>query len=120
MNPFEKARMIAKIIDDKKGRKTASLEVSEISGIADYFIITSGGSPVQVKAIADEITNKMREAGQVPVHIEGYNSAVWILLDFSDVVVHIFTEETRAFYDLERLWADAKRVELTGDNIQEA
>ncbi len=112
MQPFEKAALAAKCIDDKKGKKLQVLQVGELTSIADYFVIASGTSSTQVKAIADEVIDKLKEAGEEPIHIEGFNSAMWILVDFADVVVHIFMEETRDFYGIERLWADAKHISI--------
>ena len=112
MQALEKAKKIAECLDNKKGRRITVLEVGELTSISDYFVIASGGSAAQVKAMADEVEEKLREAGFAPVHMEGYQVATWILLDYSDVVVHIFLEETREFYDIERLWTDAKKIEL--------
>lgn len=112
MQAIEKAKKIAACLDNKKGRRITVLEVGELTSISDYFVIASGGSAAQVKAMADEVEEKLREAGYAPVHMEGYQVATWILLDYSDVVVHIFLEETREFYDIERLWTDAKKMEL--------
>ena len=112
MQAIEKAKKIAECLDNKKGRRITVLEVGELTSISDYFVIASGGSAAQVKAMADEVEEKLREAGYTPVHMEGYQVATWILLDYSDVVVHIFLEETREFYDIERLWTDAKKIEL--------
>lgn len=112
MEALDKAKKIAKCLDDKKGRRITVLEVGELTSISDYFVVASGGSAPQVKAMADEVIEKLGEAGFTPVHIEGYNVATWILIDYSDVVVHIFSEETREFYDIERLWMDAKNIAL--------
>ena len=112
MQAIEKAKKIAECLDNKKGRRITVLEVGELTSISDYFVIASGGSAAQVKAMADEVEEKLREAGYTPVHMEGYQVATWILLDYSEVVVHIFLEETREFYDIERLWTDAKKIEL--------
>lgn len=113
MQPFEKAALAAKCIDDKKGKKLQVLQVGELTSIADYFVIASGTSTTQVKAIADEVIDKMKAQGEDAIHIEGFNSAMWILIDFADVVVHIFMEETRDFYGIERLWADAKHISIS-------
>lgn len=118
MTAYEKAKKIAELIDNKKGRKITALEVGDLTSVCDYYIICSGGVATQVKAIADEVIDKMALCGEKANHIEGYSSASWILLDFADVAVHIFTEQTREFYSLERLWADAKQVKLISDNIQ--
>lgn len=120
MQTKDKVRLIAKCLDDKKGRRIKALEVGELTTISDCFVIASGGSQTQVKALADNVTEKLAEKGLVPVHIEGYNIATWILLDYGDVIVHIFTEETREFYDIERLWSDAAEIEIDFDNQAEA
>lgn len=112
MQSVDKLKLIAKCLDDKKGKKIVALEVGELTSISDYFVIASGGSQTQVKALADNVTDKLAEAGIMPVHIEGYSAGSWILLDYSDVVVHIFTDEMREFYDIERLWTDAKEITL--------
>lgn len=111
MKPIDKARLAAKCFDDKKAGNIIALEIGELTGIADYFVIGSAGSSAQVKAIADEIEEKMAEAGFKPLHVEGYNSAAWVLLDYGDVVCHVFHSETRGFYGIERLWSDAKKLE---------
>ncbi len=116
MEPIEKVKLIADALDDKKGKKIKALEVGELTSVSDYFVIASGGSASQVKALADNVTEKMSEQGFDPAHIEGYNVATWILIDYSDVVVHIFMDETREFYDIERLWTDAGEVKLDIDN----
>lgn len=112
MQAIDKAKKIAECLDNKKGRRITLLEVGELTSISDYFVIASGGSAAQVKAMADEVTEKLAEVGCTPVHTEGYHVATWILIDYSDVVVHIFLEETREFYDIERLWTDAGKVPL--------
>ena len=117
MQPFEKAALAAKCIDDKKGKKLQVLQVGELTSIADYFVIASGTSSTQVKAIADEVIDKLKAAGEEPIHVEGFNSAMWILIDFADVVVHVFMEETRDFYGIERLWADAKHISISALGI---
>ena len=98
-----------KIADILKGKKARDIKVIDIKGVtilADYFVICSGTSTTHIKALADELETKMEEAGFRYLHKEGYNSARWILLDYGDVVVHIFHEEDRNFYNLERLWAE--------------
>ena len=112
MQSVDKLKLIAKCLDDKKGKKIIALEVGELTSISDYFVIASGGSQTQVKALADNVTDKLAEMEIMPVHIEGYSGGSWILLDYSDVVVHIFTDEMREFYDIERLWTDAKEIAL--------
>ncbi|MBE7027312.1 MAG: ribosome silencing factor [Ruminococcaceae bacterium] len=112
MQSVDKLKLIAKCLDDKKGKKIVALEVGQLTSISDYFVIASGGSQTQVKALADNVTDKLAEQGIMPVHIEGYGGGSWILLDYSDIVVHIFTDEMREFYDIERLWTDAKEITL--------
>lgn len=97
---------------NKKAKDIRILDIRGISPIADYFVICSGGSSIQVRAIADEIEEKMGEQQLQPLHKEGYDSARWILLDYGNVIVHIFHQEDREFYDLERLWADAEAISI--------
>jgi ribosome-associated protein len=104
------------ILEDKKARDIEIIEISHVSTLADYFIICSGTSTIHNRTIADELDEKMGEAGFNLLHKEGYESARWILLDFGEVVIHIFHEEDRSFYNLERLWADGRF--LTPDDIQ--
>ena len=92
---------------DKKARDIITLEIKKLSTIADYFVIMSAGSTAQAQAIADYIEEKLLERQRAVLRREGYNRANWILLDFGDVVVHIFKEEDRRFYNLEQLWGDA-------------
>lgn len=108
----KKVELIVNCYDDKKAHDIVAMEVGELTSVADYFVIGSASSSTQVKAIADEIEEKMEKAGFRAVHREGYNSAMWILLDYSDIVCHIFNDETRKFYDIERLWSDAKKLDI--------
>jgi len=96
--------------DSKKAKEIKVLDIRGISPITDYFVICSGSSSIQVKAIADEIEEKLMDEGFYFSHREGYNSARWILLDYGAVIVHVFHEEDRDFYNLERLWADAEVI----------
>jgi ribosome-associated protein len=98
------------ILEGKKARDLNVIDITEVSILADYFIICSGSSSIQVKAIADEIYDKLTECGFSLYHKEGYETAKWILLDYGDVIIHIFHEEDRSFYNLERLWADAEVI----------
>jgi ribosome-associated protein len=97
---------------NKKAKDIRILDIRDISPIADYFVICSGGSSIQVKAIAEEIEDKMGEQQLQPLHKEGYDSARWILLDYGNVIAHVFHQEDREFYDLERLWADASAISI--------
>ncbi len=96
------------ILDEKKARNIEVIDISEISILADYFIICSGTSTTHIRSLADNLELMMGEADYNMIHKEGYNSARWILLDFGELVVHIFHEEDRSFYNLERLWSDGK------------
>ncbi|NPV42870.1 MAG: ribosome silencing factor [Firmicutes bacterium] len=108
----EIAEIAVKALEHKKAKDIVLLGIYKVSTIADFFVIASGASFVQVKALADEVDKKMFEAGINLHHKEGYSDARWVLLDYGDVVVHIFHDRERAFYDLERLWRDAEKVEL--------
>lgn len=114
MNSYDQAVMAAKAISSKKGLDIQIIEISDISVLADYMVIATGTSSTHVKALADEIEYKLDEAGISVSHIEGYRSNSWILLDYVDVIVNVFSDEAREFYDLDRLWQDGKPVDLTG------
>ena len=99
---------------NKKAEEIAILELEQGSGaFTDYFIICSGTNPRQVQAISDEVDERLKQAGVLPAHIEGYKQAEWVLLDYVDFVVHVFSEKARRFYDLERLWKSARRLEVS-------
>jgi ribosome-associated protein len=105
--------VVVRACEEKKAENIAVLHLDEqASGFTDYFILCSGGNPRQVQAISDEVDHKLSVSGVEPKHIEGYNQADWILMDYVDFVVHVFSESARRFYDLERLWKTATRVEL--------
>jgi len=97
---------------EKKAINSVVLDLREIASFTDYFVITSGTNERQVQAISDEIVETLKKAGTAAARVEGYKTAEWILLDYGDFVVHVFDEKARAFYDLERLWRESKRVEL--------
>jgi ribosome-associated protein len=105
----EWAKKIAQLIVAKKGEDVLLLDLRRISPVADYFILVTAQSPLHSQAISDELIEKLRKEGYRIHHIEGYNQAHWILLDYLDIVVHIFLPEVRNFYGLERLWGDAPR-----------
>ena len=96
----------------KKARAIVLLELDEVAGFTDHFLVCSGASSRQVQAIADEVDRRLSGAGLRATHIEGYNHAEWVLMDYVDLVVHIFSEKAREFYDLERLWRTAPRREF--------
>lgn len=96
----------------KKAEAITILELEQGSGaFTDYFVVCSGGNPRQIQAISDEVELRLKKAGLRPTHVEGYKQAEWVLLDYVDFVVHVFTDTARKFYDLERLWKTAKRLE---------
>ncbi len=97
---------------DKKALDLVVLDLRAIASFTDYFLITSGTNPRQVQAIADEIVEQLKKQGTRAARVEGYSTAEWVLVDYGDFVVHVFEEKSRRFYDLERLWRDAARVEL--------
>ena len=99
-----------KAIDDKKALDIKVIDIREVSVIADYFVITSGSTLNQVQAIVDNVEEQLGRAGFEPKQIEGYQSANWILMDYKDIIVHVFSKEDRAFYDLERIWRDGKQI----------
>jgi len=106
------AQLAARAVLEKKGLDPVILDLQGITLIADYFVIASGTSTVQVQAIANQVEESLEKAGVELLHREGLDAARWVLLDFGDVVVHIFLEEERRFYDLERLWGDARMVPI--------
>lgn len=97
---------------EKKAEELSILEMEKGSGaFTDYFVLCSGTNPRQVQAISDEVELRLKSAGLRPTHIEGYNQAEWVLIDYVDFVVHVFSDKARKFYDLERLWKSAKRLQ---------
>lgn len=112
MDSKEFAENITSLIFDKRGADVKIIAMNEVSSIADYFVICSADSDTQVKAIADNIEKTLRDEGIRVWHREGYQALRWVLLDFVDVVVHIFHKEARSFYNLEKLWGDAEIIEV--------
>jgi len=108
----EPLRVAAAAAASKKATDMVGLDLSALDGVADYFLICSGASEPQVKAIAEAVEEKLREGNTRPWHVEGREYRRWVLLDYVDVVVHVFHERTREYYLLERLWGDARRVDL--------
>src|SRR5437588_3673161 len=99
---------------DKKAEELSILEMEKGAGaFTDYFVLCSGTNPRQIQAIADEVELRLKAAGMRPTHVEGYKQAEWVLIDYVDFVVHVFSEKARKFYDLERLWKSAKVLEPT-------
>ena len=114
MNSYEQAVMAAKAISSKKGLDIQVIDISDVSVIADYMVIATGTSSTHVKALANEVEYQLDKNGISVSHIQGYRSDTWILLDYVDVLVNVFSDEAREFYDLDRLWQDGKPVDLTG------
>ena len=108
----EMVKLAVTALEDKKAVDIRVLDIEKISTIADYFIIASGANRNQVQAMADQVEETLGKAGFEPKSVEGNRNANWILLDYGDVVLHIFDEENRLFYDLERIWRDGTQVEL--------
>ena len=113
MTPKEMALLLAQAMDSKKGKDIRVLETDGVTTLADYFVLCSGSSAPPLKALADAGEKAMKDHGILPHHVEGHRGGTWILQDYGDVVVHVFDKEARAFYDLDRLWADAKTVDLS-------
>jgi ribosome-associated protein len=98
--------------EDKKAADVVVLDLRKAAGFTDFFVIASGTNTRQVRAIADGVMDTLAEEGVKPAHVEGYDRSEWILLDYFDFIVHVFAPETRVFYDLERLWGNAERIEV--------
>ena len=107
----EFARIAIAALEEKKASDIRVIDISEVSVLADYFIIANGTNRAQIQALSDEVSEKMEKAGATLKQVEGYDNASWILLDFGDVIVHIFGQEDRLLYDLERIWRDGKQVD---------
>ena len=107
----EIAAIAAKALDDKKARDIKVLKTDKQTVLADYFVICNGTSSTHIKALVDEVDKQLSEAGEPPIRREGLRSDIWVLMDFGCVIVHVFTDEARKFYNLERLWRDAEEVD---------
>lgn len=111
-NSIEMARLAIEGLEEKKAEDIKVIDISEVSVIADYFIIAGGNNRSQIQALSDNVCEKLGRAGHPEKQIEGYDTANWVLIDFGDVIVHVFDKENRLLYDLERIWRDGKIVEL--------
>lgn len=111
MDSKKTAKRAYEFLDEKKAIDIKIIDISNISVIADYFIIAGANNERQVKALADNVEEMLGKEGIEPKHIEGYQSANWVLMDYGDIIIHIFNQEQRLFYDLERIWTDGKFVE---------
>ena len=113
MTEREMVGTAVKALDSKKGKDIRVLYTADQTTLADYFIICNGTSNTQVKALADAVEEAMSQQGEEPHHVEGHRGGQWTLLDYSSVVIHVFTEEAREFYSLERLWSDAAPLDVS-------
>jgi len=111
LTPAQIAAIAAKALDEKKARDVKILKTTEQTVLADYFVICNGTSSTHIKALVDEVDKQLSEAGEPPMRREGLRSDIWVLMDFGCVIVHVFTDEARKFYNLERLWSDAEVVD---------
>lgn len=111
MDSKQLAKLAMEAMEDKKAEDIRIIDISHISVIADYFMIANGSNKSQIQTIADHVAEVLAKAGHPVKQVEGYQSANWILLDFQDVIVHIFDKENRLFYDLERIWRDGIQIE---------
>lgn len=112
MNSLDKVKVIYKALDDKQGIDIKVIDIQGVTVVADYFVIVGGANKNQVQALVDNTEEELAKLGCNTTHVEGYQSANWILLDYEDVIVHVFNQEDRLFYDLERIWRDGKEVEV--------
>ena len=110
LTPEEITAVAYRALEDKKAKDVKILKTAEHTVLADYFVICNGSSSTHIKALVDEVDKQLSEAGEPPIRREGLRSDIWVLMDFGSVIVHIFTDEARKFYDLERLWSDAEAV----------
>ena len=114
MTPKEMAILAAKALDEKKGKEISAIVITDLTTLADYFVIATGTSNTQINALCDEVEKELDQLGEQPIHREGYRGGTWVLLDYGCVAIHVFNEEARAFYGLERLWSDGHALYLTG------
>ena len=112
MDSKEKMLIAYKALDEKKGEDIKVIDISDVSVMADYFVIATASSPNQVQAMTDNVEEKMHKAGIAMKQMEGNKSSSWILMDYTDVIIHVFDKENRLFYDLERIWKDGKIVDM--------
>ncbi len=113
LSPEQVAAIAAHALNDKKARDVKILKTAEQTVLADYFVICNGTSSTHIKALVDEVDKQLSEAGEPPIRREGLRSDIWVLMDFGCVIVHVFTDEARKFYNLERLWSDSEEVPLS-------
>jgi len=109
---LEAVEIAAKAAGEKKATEIVGLDLREVASFTEYFLICTGANTRQVQAISNSVEEELRKAGKRPLHIEGYSTGEWILLDYGDFIMHVFSNSSRRFYDLERLWRDAGPVKL--------
>ena len=112
LDPKEMALIAVQALNAKQGRDIKVLEIRQITTLADYFVICTGTSNTQINALCDEVEKRLTEAGEEPLHREGYRGGTWVLLDYGCITVHVFNTEARAFYSLEHVWADGTELDL--------
>ena len=113
MTQQEMLEIAVKALDSKKAEDIQVIKIKDLSIIADYFIIADGTSSTQTRALADEVEFKLGEAGVKPRQVQGNNGSNWIVLDYSDIVIHVFSKDQREFYNLERLWSDGEQIDVS-------
>ncbi len=120
MESFEIIKIAANALNEKKAREISAVKISELTIIADYFLICTANSSTQVRALCDEVEAKLEESGVRPHHIEG-KATGWVALDYGSVIIHVFGRNEREFYDLDKMWSDGEAVDLDGilDNVKE-
>lgn len=116
-NSKKMVKLAYQALEEKKGEDIQIIEIKDISIIADYFIIANGSNSHQVDALVDSVRDKLGRSGYEPLRVEGVRSASWILMDYGDVIVHVFSKEDRLFYNLERIWRDGKTISKEELNI---
>lgn len=112
-NAKELVKVVYNALESKKGENIKIIDISNVSVVADYFIIANGSNQNQVQALVDNVQEELYKIGREPAQIEGYLTGNWILMDYSDIIVHVFSKEDRLFYDLERIWRDGKEIEIS-------
>ncbi|MCI9576583.1 MAG: ribosome silencing factor [Clostridiales bacterium] len=113
MTSLELAKEASKFLNEKKALELKIVKIEDISSLADYFVFATGTSNTHVNALADEVEVQLKKIGVTPDHIEGYRSNSWVLLDYGHVIIHVFTPDSREFYDLDRLWQDGQLVDTS-------
>lgn len=117
MEVFEKAKICGMLAEEKKAKDVIIMKLDDLTDIADYFLVASGAGERQVRTIADNIETGMKEKGVKPFSIEGHREGRWVIIDYRDVIVHIFLEQLRELYDLESLWIEAKRFRVEKEKV---